>query len=227
MKVENGIVCLTFDDRNFDGWLAALPIFAEHNAHASFFVSGEIDEKALATMKALADAGHTVGIHTLHHADAPQYFDAQGSEAFIANEILPQLEICEKAGLKIKSLAYPNNRRDERTDSALAGYFDHFRAGMRDASDEEIFVPLAKLGETRVMRGFGLGEYYSTVESEFLAKIERAAKENACVTFFSHDISPAAKHINLPTEMLVSALEKATELGVKLLGFDELPDFEG
>jgi len=38
------MLILSFDDRNFDDWIDAMPIFEKYGAHATFFVSGEIDE---------------------------------------------------------------------------------------------------------------------------------------------------------------------------------------
>ena len=221
-SVKNGIVCFTFDDRNFEGWINALPLFEKYNAHASFFISGAVDENVIKTISTLKEKGHTVGLHTLNHADAPEYFEAYGEEAYFKNEIEPQLKICEQNGFEMKSLGYPNNRRNEKTDEFLSKWFSRFRAGNRDAAEEQIYLPLSKLCENTAMRGMGIGEYYNTEEAELLEKFEYTAKTNTCVTFFSHNIAPKADSINMPTELLEACLKKANELGILLLGFDEL-----
>ncbi len=221
-SVKNGIVCFTFDDRNFEGWINALPLFEKYNAHATFFISGVIDENAIKTISALKQKGHTVGLHTFSHADAPPYFNSMGADEYFNNEIAPQLEVCKQNGLEIKSFAYPNNLRNDETDKFLSNWFSRFRAGCRDAKEEQIYLPLDKLSDNRAMRGIGIGKYYNTVETELLEKIEYVAKTNTCVTFFSHNIAPNADFINMPTELLEKCLEKANELGVLLLGFDEL-----
>ena len=46
----NGVLCLTFDDSRFADWEAALPIFAAHKAHATFFAYHAIDDKAIAAL---------------------------------------------------------------------------------------------------------------------------------------------------------------------------------
>ena len=69
---NQGILLLSFDDRNFLGWENALPIFAQTDAHATFFVSGSIDAEAVATMRRLCAEGHSVGLHGLTHANADQ-----------------------------------------------------------------------------------------------------------------------------------------------------------
>ncbi len=223
---SKGIVCFTYDDRNFTGWLHAIPLFARYHAHATFFVSGEMDKEALTTMETLQKAGHTIGLHTLHHADAPDYFDTCGADAYYEKEIAPQLSLCEKAGLQIHSFVYPNNLRTEGTDAALGQYFRHFRAGIRGAQEEEIFVPVDKLAKTRdtyrVMHGFGIGTYYNTVQEELTEKLHRAAETNTCVTFFSHNIAPAAEHIHMPVELLEHCLAECERCGILAAGFDEL-----
>ena len=67
---EHGMVCLTFDDGRYTEWLAQLSLFAEYDAHATFFYNGIPDKAALDSMKQLRSAGHAVGIHTVHHKDA-------------------------------------------------------------------------------------------------------------------------------------------------------------
>ena len=37
---EHGMVCLTFDDGRYTEWLAQLSLFAEYDAHATFFYNG-------------------------------------------------------------------------------------------------------------------------------------------------------------------------------------------
>ena len=70
MSVKNGAVCFTFDDAAYDQWIEVLPLWAKYNAHATFFAAGEINQLAVEAMKQLQSAGHTVGLHSLHHADA-------------------------------------------------------------------------------------------------------------------------------------------------------------
>ncbi len=220
-NITNGVALFTFDDRNFDGWLDAIPLFAEYDAHASFFVSGEINADAIDAMKALRAAGHTVGLHTLHHADAPEYFENHGGDAYFANEVAPQLDRCRTAGLEVTAFAYPNNKHTAETDAYLGRYFRRFRVGLRDASDDEIFVPVGALSDP-VMHGCGVGEYYHTVKEELGERLRRASEGNRCVTFFSHNIAPDAPSIHMPTATLEYCLDECRRLGVRALGFDEV-----
>ncbi len=221
-QVHRGLVCLSFDDRDFDGWVTAIPLFARYGAHASFMVYGEINEEALTAMRALRNAGHTVGLHSLTHRDAPEFFDANGADAYWEAEILPQLAACDAAGFAVHSFAYPNNRRDARTDAYLSRRFDRFRAGRAGLSPDAL-LPLSELSRERVMHGFGIGEYYHTEEGALMEQLRHVAETNACVTFFSHDIRPEPSPVGMPTALLETILAACARLGVCMAGFDELP----
>ncbi len=222
-KIKHGIVCFTFDDRNFTGWVKALPLFKKYGAHASFFVHGEINDEAVEAMRLLQSEGHTVGLHTLHHADAPPFFEEKGAEEYYLTEIKPQLDACTKAGLRIHAFSYPNNRRTEETDAYLRRYFQRFRAGVRGVAEEEIRISVSRLAACDVMHGFGIGEYYNAEEGALLAQIHDAAVQNRCITFFSHNIQPQAKFIHMPAELLEKCLSFAQEEGMWIAGLDELP----
>lgn len=221
MIAKNGIICFTFDDRNFQGWINAMPIFEKYNAHASFFISGEIDDEALSAIKILYKAGHTIGLHTKNHSDAPEYFEKYSAELYFQNEIKEQMQKLKENGIDITSFAYPNNKRTEETDRFLSKYFKRFRAGNRDFDKK--YIPVELLTEEKVMRGFGIGEYYNTIEEEILDKIYLAAKENLCITFFSHNILENASHIHMPTALLKKCLATAEKEDVRVLGFNQLP----
>ncbi len=222
--VKNGIICFTFDDRNFEGWINSIPLFDKYNAHASFFVSGEMDENAISTMKTLAEHGHTLGLHTLDHASAIDFFNQYGAERYYGEQIKGQLQKCKDEGLNIKTFAYPNNQRNSDTDKFLKQYFNRFRAGVTNIDEKDIYIPVKDICSRSVMHGFGIGAFYNTKECELVEKIKRVADENICLTFYSHDIKPNADHINMPTDLLEKCLMTASELGVILVGFDEIQE---
>ena len=195
---SHGIICFTFDDSHYGNWIKAMPLFAEYKAEASFFFSGTVDQAMLDAMKILQHEGHSIGLHTLTHADAPPYFQEYGQEAYIQNEILPQYEICIENGIKVQSFAYPNNRRTPETDQVLQPYFTLFRAGVGNLKDcslaecDPLYRDVDALQEDRVMASAGIGEFYHTRTDDLLNAIRRAARDNKIISFFSHDIYPDA-----------------------------------
>jgi peptidoglycan/xylan/chitin deacetylase (PgdA/CDA1 family) len=228
---KRGVLCLTFDDRNFKCWMNALPIFRKYGARASFFIKGEIDEEALALIAVLKADGHTVGLHTMNHADAPEYIEKNGAQAYLDNEVLPQYNACLAAGFKVKSFAYPNNRRNEDTDRLLSVYFTHFRAGLGVKRPEGValqdfaplYKPVSELPGRKVMGGAGIGAYYNTVLEDNLAALRKARDNEQVLVFFSHDISDAPSRIGMSNEVLEAMLSTAKELGMAIVGLDDLP----
>ena len=220
---QRGAVCFTFDDYHGESWLKADPVFKKYDAHATFFVVGEITPEKAAVMKQLQAAGHTVGLHTLHHRDALPFIHEQGEDKYIAEEIVPQLEACRKHGLTIRSFAYPNNRRDEKSDRMLEPYFDHLRAG-RGPAKKTLYYPLKTLPEKCYLGGTGIGTYYSSELAVLKEEIAHAAETDSVVVFFSHNIGPADQigRIDMPVEWLEELLAHARKLGIRIVGFDEL-----
>ncbi|MCQ2378491.1 MAG: polysaccharide deacetylase family protein [Victivallaceae bacterium] len=221
--VKHGVLALTFDDRNFDGWEKAIPLFEKYHAHASFFVMGKIDAPAVSAMKKLKESGHTVGLHTVHHADAPAVFQKDGAEHFLEKEILPQLKACEKAGIKVSALAYPENRHNAETDARLGEYFEHFRAGKKDAPHGVSGVPVTEIPSIRVVGGQGIGAYYHTDPAEVEKAVRLAAEKNLFIAFYSHNIAQKPNNISISFELLETILKTASECGMKIVGLDELP----
>ena len=105
-----GVLVLSFDDNHFAGWEKAMPLFEKYGAHATFFVSGDIDDAAVRTMKRLSAAGHSVGLHGQTHANADAAIAAKGAERYWAEEIEPQSDRTHWAHLPVTSFAYPNCR---------------------------------------------------------------------------------------------------------------------
>ena len=154
---RRGAVCFTFDDYGGQNWIKADKIFKKYDAHATFFVVREITAEKAEVMKTLQAAGHTVGLHTMKHRNANPLPRGWNMEQYIKDQVLPQLEACEKFDIKVRSFAYPNNRRTEKTDQALYKYFDYLRAGW-GKSKQPVYTPLAELPEKMVLGGGGIGD---------------------------------------------------------------------
>ena len=41
----NGVLCLTFDDRHFDSWTNAIPMFRKYNAKVTFYPHGNLSKE--------------------------------------------------------------------------------------------------------------------------------------------------------------------------------------
>lgn len=242
---RRGRLCLTFDDRNWPRWVAAMSLFAKWDARVSFFASGRLDVSALADLKRLYDAGHTVGPHTVNHLDAPDVVAGSGFDAYWEKEVAPQMAAFASVGIVPRSMAYPNNRHSAESDAGfVARGITRLRAGvprsrpydpkgLRRAS----LVPFPELDAmylaeqavrtNAVMPGVGIGAAYQTDIDDLCAGLRRAASRNETVVFFSHDISGNPNPISMKTEWLERILETAAEEGMSIVGFDDLPPLAG
>ena len=228
-EVKRGVVCFTFDDGVYQSWLPQMPLFARYGARATFFYSGEITPEAAESMKVLRGYGHSVGLHTVRHRDAVDV----AMNAYFEEQIRPQIDAAAAYGVTdLRYFAYPNNRRSEETDAFLSRYFRRFRAGIgialpkgfRIAEQDRAYIPYAELPRRRVLGGCGIGPYYESTYENLDAALTRAAEENLFILFFSHGILPEARSVHMSEEMLAHLLEKCSELGLLVAGFDELPE---
>ena len=230
-KITKGAICLTFDDGCYQVWLPYLPLFRRYHAHATFFYTRIPDEAAIASMKTLRQERHSVGVHTVNHRDAIPNLTPETKEKYLNQEILPQITAMTKAGIPCDYFAYPNNRRDDYTESVMAQFFRHCRAGVIPpcpkgswiADHDQVFLPLEQVADTLTLGGVGIGDYYLSTAENLDAALERTARENRLLTFFSHGIFPDAKGVDIRTGLLEHLLSKASELGIAMLSFDELP----
>ena len=120
---STGKLFLCFDDRNFNGWESSIPLFTKYKAHATFFISGPIDDRAITCMRRLKDAGHSLGLHGLKHRRAPEALRELGPERYLSEEVLPQIAAARNAGFNIRNWAYPYSTRTAATDTALMRHF--------------------------------------------------------------------------------------------------------
>ena len=234
---RHGVLSLSFDDESFDQWEAAFPLFAKYNAHATFFVVGT--NRVDFMRKALA-AGHEIGLHGFRHRDAPAVVEEHGEDWFWKAEIAPQLNVLGKAGVPIRSYAYPNCWRTDRTDamffsrgiSRVRGMGSPFPASPNPfdpkgekldrwrsvAKADGLFLSAADFVKARLVPNVIMGEAYHTDIEDIMRAVSRAGERGEVLFVVSHGISPDAKGISMKTEWLERMLSSADALGVLVRG---------
>ncbi len=221
-SIQHGRLCLTFDDRNFDNWLKVLPLWRKYDARGTFFVSGAVDATAIGVMQRLQNDGHTVGLHALHHAKYPNKKDT-----YIEEEILPQLDVCRNAGIKIRSFAYPYSLRDEESDGRLFEYFDFLRGGawqIREKDQEMVSIDrlfLKDVADKQLFYGMsasGNFDFHEVSQCFF-----RAAERGETIVFYAHDIpEKLAPSHHISVGQLEVLLKLARALDMDICGMNEL-----
>ena len=122
-------LAFAFDDDAVAAWMSVRDIFAAHHAKVTFFVTRyfEMTDAEKAELATLAADGHDIEAHTVHHDDAVAYVAAHGLDAYIADEVLPSIEVLEGAGYHVTSFAYPFGSHDEAIDRAVLAHVARVR----------------------------------------------------------------------------------------------------
>lgn len=238
---KRGRLCLTFDDCHWNSWVAVMPIFEKYNAKASFFPHSALSAGALKALKKLHDAGHTVGLHTVHHRKATDYVKQKGFDAFWDDELAPQMKAYASVGIVPTAMAYPNNASNPEIDAQLVKRgIKRLRGGLSKARPHDpkglkrdALVPFEKLdamymseeavATCNLMRGVGIGPFYNTDIDDLVKGIRRAAANNETMVLYSHDIQKSPTGIGMKTEWLEAILKAASEEGMDIVGFNDLP----
>jgi hypothetical protein len=223
MKFTQGRLCLTFDDRHFAAWLDALPLFDRYQAHATFFICGEINEEAANVMSSLKQHSHSVGLHGLTHAKALDFVSGHGLQGYWERELIPQLEACRKYGFECRAFAYPYSQRNEETDALLLRHFDVLRTGQFErtgmAENDKLFFDANDTGK-RLVLGTSLTNHFDLQEA--VQMIERIGRTKEQIIFYAHSILPVGKHSHhISLGDLEFLLECAKKNNVQVTGLTE------
>lgn len=102
-RAENTIY-LTFDDGPSERTDEILKVLAEKKVKATFFVIGQSKEENLARMRAIVEAGHTIGMHSYSHDYATVYASV---ESFLDEFYKNFLQIREATGVTPTVFRFP------------------------------------------------------------------------------------------------------------------------
>ena len=227
-----GVLCLTFDDRNFDSWTNALPIFAKYDAHATFFPHGKLEEAELEKLGLLSRAGHSVGIHTISHQNVLPKFDRfLGAWRFYVRDVLPQIWSLRKMDVRPCAFAYPYGNHSAASDEWLGLRFRFVRGaemrcyvtnGVSLVSCDRVFIPIASIRQETYLPAVAVGEAYKTDIEDLCRGIKRLGGRDEMLCLFSHDIRQDAMGNGMKTDWLVTLLDTAQKYNVQVKGLDEL-----
>ena len=236
---RHGVLALSFDDRNMPDWERAFPLFEKHGAAATFFVCGEIGPDEIGFARRALSMGHEVGLHGLKHRNANEAVAKLGRDGYWDAEVEPQLSAFRKAGVSIRSFAYPNCRRNAATDAVFAAHgFTRVRGtpdGVRSpnpydpkgekldkwrpvATSDTVFAPVARQLTSQLIGNVIMGESYHTDIEDIVRAMRRAGERAETLSIVSHGIKPNAKGISMKTEWLERMLSEVNDCGVVVRG---------
>lgn len=97
-------VYLTFDDGPSENTIDILTILEKYDIKAAFFMSGGESDRSKEIMKAVADAGHTIGIHSISH----EYEEIYSSvESFLEDMDRTYKCVSEATGVRPQIMRFP------------------------------------------------------------------------------------------------------------------------
>ena len=225
-----GGVVLTFDDFYLQAWSDFLPIFAKYDAQVTFFITEphNFKEKQWAQLKALAKAGHRIGMHGMNHRSIIEYMKTGGKiSEYISSEIESERELLERHGIRSDVFAMPFSHRTPETDSALKSCLAWSRSGLPvsrqlpSRSCDEFFISSSQLQKGMVVIGKSL-DYFAedgypdrTVE-EIAGMLDRARERDEWVVFYIHNIAEKAVNNFIKPENLELFLRLTRERNIPI-----------
>lgn len=123
-------LALSFDDTSISAWYDLRSLFDRYGARVTFFISryAGVRDRERAMVKQLAADGHEIAAHTVNHLNGPAYVEEHGLAAYLADEVLPSLDVLRADGYDVTSFAYPFGARTREIDEALLPYVPVLRS---------------------------------------------------------------------------------------------------
>ncbi len=230
-----GALVMTFDDTHTAQWLAAAPVFTQHAARVTFFVShaNQLSKSQVSDLQKLHSQGHAIACHSVRHEKAVDYVKAHGVEDYLKKEIDPANAALKEYGFTPTAFAYPSSQNNAETDAALLTRFRHMRTGgvsavpgqeLKDV--DRVFVPAAEVSKTGCFIGAGidyLGEPTRRPIQEVINALDRARKNGEVMVLYAHNISAQGPGHHLDPAVLSQILAHAKAIGLPAISYDDLP----
>jgi hypothetical protein len=114
-------VTLSFDDAYIDHWLSGVDLYERYGAKLTFFVAyfDKLSAEQRASLHELARRGHAIEAHSVRHLRAPLYVEEHGLAAYVADELVPSIDVLRDEGFEVTTFAYPFGARTGELDRAV------------------------------------------------------------------------------------------------------------
>lgn len=123
-------ICLTFDDGPSSHTTEVLDILESVGARATFFPIGAGAANHRDLLRTIAESGHELGNHTMHHKELPQLLEKEGFEEIWRTEIEPLSRLIEEAsGRRPTSFRFPSMKGQGLSKSIFGKQMDIIGAG--------------------------------------------------------------------------------------------------
>jgi peptidoglycan/xylan/chitin deacetylase (PgdA/CDA1 family) len=212
LRFEEPILSICFDDFPKSAALEGAPLLARYGARATFYAAADMADKegpcgpgfSASDMLWLANGGHEIGCHTFSHDDCAQ------RETFdTLHDIARNRDALATMGLDRApvSLAYPYGETTTELKNALPPRYKSARGVLPGLN-----IGRADLAQLRALPLFGEGALVAAH-----AALASAAKRNAWLIAFTHDIADAPSPWGTRGADLDAFLAAARKLGFVIL----------
>ncbi|HWU90705.1 MAG TPA: polysaccharide deacetylase family protein [Kofleriaceae bacterium] len=124
-------LALCFDDHSIGAWYRIRHRLAAHGARVTFFVTRyhERTDEERAQLAELAAAGHDIESHSVSHLEPIPYAAEHGVAGYVADEVLPSIQVLRDAGYPVTSFAFPYGSSTRDLEAAVLEHVDLVRVG--------------------------------------------------------------------------------------------------
>lgn len=169
---EDNTVYLTFDDGPSSNTDSILHYLKKYNIKATFFVVPQKNDTCYARMKAIVEAGHSIGVHSASHV----YTDVYSSvEAYLDDFHAAREMIYEATGVKTEIFRFPG------------GSVNDFNGEVRDAIINEMTRRGFRYYDWNVDSLDSEGANWTTMYNHVLSEIAENKKKNFRSIVLMHD----------------------------------------
>jgi peptidoglycan/xylan/chitin deacetylase (PgdA/CDA1 family) len=212
LRLERGILSMTFDDFPRSAWKEGGPVLEVHGARGAYFVCGglegtrhdSVEQFTSDDLEALHAAGHEVGAHTFHHISALQTSASKFASSILLNERF----LAERLpGYRATSFSYPFGDISLRSIRVVMKYFSCARTIATGSNGTSVSPYLLK--------AVGL-ERRRQNEFDIEALIERAARRREWLICYTHDVSDRPSEYGCRPRDLDRVLRLARAAGMDL-----------
>ncbi|MFD5504699.1 hypothetical protein ACFWJS_34165 [Streptomyces sp. NPDC127061] len=177
----------------------------------------------------------TVGAHGLRHPNAAERVAEVGSDAYLRDEVAPCAAGLRAEGFDPRTFACPCSARSGTSDALLTEVSTRLRGcvsvpeGRELAGIDDFFVPVAELPERRILIGAGAdngAQHQPRGHSDamLLGGLRRAVERGELSILIARAIADTHEHDCISPARIEWLLTRAAELGLRCLGFDDLPE---
>jgi len=196
---KRGGIALSWDDSgHIQSCYQYLSIFQKYNAKCTINVNNVSNRRQaeieLKELNALHSAGWEIALHGNNHIDSVQFLNGNTPEAWLNQEIFPNIVEITRYGYPVYTLAYPYSSRNAVSDAAVAPYFRTLRTRtptIINGNINETALAYYNWDDTQLLYGVEIDDQSIGASLPSIKYgIDRAIKTGSVLVLFGHAITP-------------------------------------